>query len=103
MCLVRARPEHRHSQMLTVPGTRSFHLFVPLTLSVITAKRVSSDEKFSIKYDVIMGRNVSNVDISEIKVSELGRFVCDEQLLIDHHHHHYKLVYCWHTKVIINN
>ena len=82
MCVIRARLEYRYSQISTVPGTCSFHHFLPPTSGVIAAKHVSSDEKFCIKYDVIMCRNVDNVDISEIKVAEFSLVIYDEQFWI---------------------
>ena len=82
MCVIRARLEYRYSQISTVPGTCSFHHFLPPTSGVIAAKHVSSDEKFCITYDVIMCRNVDNVDISEIKVAEFSLVIYDEQFWI---------------------
>ena len=34
----------------TVPGTRSFHYFQPLSKTEIAAKRISSDKDFSLRY-----------------------------------------------------
>ena len=83
MCKVRSRLEHLYNLTSTVPGTPSFHHFVPLTSSIIAAERVSSDEMFSIKYDVIIGRNVNDADLSEIKASEFGMFCYDEEYWIN--------------------
>ena len=37
----------------TVPGTRGFHFFVPLSSNVIAAKRVSEDKDFALEFDII--------------------------------------------------
>ncbi len=77
---VRTSLKDRFAQASTLPGTRSFHHFVPVTSSIIAAKRVSTDAEYSIQYDLVMGAKVDNVDVSEIKVSEFGMFQYDENL-----------------------
>ena len=42
---------NRYVSAKTVPGTRGFHQFVPLSSSSIGAKRISADSNFSLKFD----------------------------------------------------
>ena len=37
----------------TLPGTRSFHEFIPISERHITVKRCSDDEAFNIKHDLL--------------------------------------------------
>ncbi|KAK3911351.1 Protein piccolo [Frankliniella fusca] len=37
-------------QLVTIPGTRTFHCFVPLSETTVGCKRLSSDEQFALKH-----------------------------------------------------
>lgn len=43
--------ENRFKQAKTVPGTRSYHQFVPLSTASIGTKRVSADEDFTLVFN----------------------------------------------------
>ena len=47
----RQQLHHRLGHARTIPGTRGFHQFVPLSNSVIGAKRISETETFELKFD----------------------------------------------------
>ena len=53
----------------TVPGTRSFHHFIPLSDSKIATKRLSEDEKFDLEYEF---NNTVHVTIAEL---EFGQYI----------------------------
>ena len=48
--------EQRFSRTNTLPGTRGFHHFVPVSASAIAAKRVSEDKEFALEFDLVLGR-----------------------------------------------
>ena len=45
--------EDRFKNVQTLPGTRSFHEFIPISERQIAAKRCSDDEEFDIKHDLL--------------------------------------------------
>ena len=51
-------------QARTLPGTRCFHYFQPLSLNVIGVKRVSDDEEFSLEFNLT--GNVSDKTVCDI-------------------------------------
>ena len=53
MEVAREQLKERFSSVTTLPGTRSFHHFVPLSESVMAAKRVSEDQVYAIEFDLI--------------------------------------------------
>ena len=55
MEVAREQLKERFSSVTTLPGTRSFHHFVPLSESVMAAKRVSEDQVYAIEFDLIRG------------------------------------------------
>ena len=59
--LLRCKLDKRYQKASTLPGTRSFHHFVPLTETVIGAKRVSSENDYTIKYDIVGGLEIDKV------------------------------------------
>ena len=52
MEIVRPHLEQSMSQARTLPGTRSFHYFQPISSNIIGAKRVSDDEEFSLEFNL---------------------------------------------------
>ena len=50
MEVTRANLKTRFLNAKTVPGTRSYHHFVPLSISCIGAKRTSIDEEYALKF-----------------------------------------------------
>ena len=52
---VRGILQERSSHTNTMPEIRGFHHFVPLNSSVIAAKRVSQDKKFTLRLDLVLG------------------------------------------------
>jgi hypothetical protein len=49
--VLRENMKERLSAAITIPGTRSFHQFTPISPSVIAAKKVSEDLGYSIHFD----------------------------------------------------
>lgn len=47
---IRNEMKERYSHAKTVPGTRSYHQFIPLSTNTIAAKRVSDDKEYGIKF-----------------------------------------------------
>ena len=43
--------DERYKRADTVPGTRSFHLFIPISDSVIGAKYVSDNRYYAVQFD----------------------------------------------------
>lgn len=58
LSVCRQNLESRFSQAKTVPGTRSFHCFLPQSETVIATKRISSDTKHSMMFDFCGGKAV---------------------------------------------
>ena len=48
---IRVNMEERYKRADTVPGTRSFHQFIPISDSIIGAKYVSDDQYYAIQFD----------------------------------------------------
>ena len=48
---IRVNMEERYKRADTVPGTRSFHQFIPISDSIIGAKYVSDDQYYTIQFD----------------------------------------------------
>ena len=48
---VRVNMEERYKRTDTVPGTRSFHQFIPISDSIIDAKYVSDVQYYAIQFD----------------------------------------------------
>ena len=67
-----------------MPGTRSFHHFVPLTETVIAAKCVSSENDYTIKYDIVGG---SEID----KVGENVMVICSDFIICRYDQHFHPL------------
>ena len=48
---IRVNMEERYKRADTVPGTRSFHQFIPISDSVIGAKYVSDNQYYAVQFD----------------------------------------------------
>ena len=48
---IRVNMEERYKRADTVPGTRSFHQFIPISDSIIGAKYVSDDQYYIVQFD----------------------------------------------------
>ena len=48
---IRVNMEERYKRADTVPGTRSFHQFIPISDSIIDAKYVSDVQYYAIQFD----------------------------------------------------
>ena len=48
---IRVNMEERYKRADLVPGTRSFHQFIPISDSIIGAKYVSDDQYYAIQFD----------------------------------------------------
>ena len=51
---IRVNMEERYKRADTVPGTRSFHQFIPISDSIIGAKYVSDDQYYAVLFDFII-------------------------------------------------
>ena len=69
MALTREILKERFTNARTVPGTQSFHHFVPKASSSIIAKRVSIDEKNAIEFDFFSSKP------SELKISIMSQIM----------------------------
>ena len=82
MDIVRSRLSDRFSKTHTLPGTRNYHQFVPIRNSIIGAKRVSSDEEFAIKFDILSGKIIKANAAVSIKESDFVVCNYDEKYWI---------------------
>ena len=48
---IRVNMEERYKRADTVPGTRSFHQFIPISDSIIGAKYVSDDQYYAVQFN----------------------------------------------------
>ena len=48
---IRGNMEERYKRADAVPGTRSFHQFIPISDSIIGAKYVSDDQYYAVQFD----------------------------------------------------
>ena len=51
MCKENKRNWGKDTKELTLPGTRSFHQFIPISDSIIDAKYVSDDQYYAVQFD----------------------------------------------------
>ena len=68
----------RFQNVHTLPGTRSFHQFEPISESAIGAKRVSEDTRDEMQYDLRLGKKADN-SASEINPSDFVICQYDEK------------------------
>ena len=62
MIPVRSMLDARFQKVCTLPGTRSFYQFVPLSEGVMAAKRVSEDQSYGIEFNLVLGKeNTANI------------------------------------------
>ena len=62
----RSMLDKRFQGTFAVPGTRSFHQFVPVGEHAIATKRCSDDIPFVLQHDLYCQASVVNVDINDI-------------------------------------
>jgi hypothetical protein len=79
---VRSMLETRFSTVSTLPGTRSFHQFVPLSETVMATKRVSEDESYALEYNLVLGKKNTIKFQSDPKVSDFVVCSYDEKYWI---------------------
>ncbi len=65
--------EEQLSKARTIPGTRGFHQFVPMSENKIGAKRVSEQEKFSFEFSFC--QEEEEVEVNPIIKARIGHFV----------------------------
>ena len=75
----RSLMEERYKMAKTVPGTRSFHHFVPLSASKVATKRLSEDDKYDLEYEF---SNTMNVTVTELEVNQYIGCVYDHAVWI---------------------
>ena len=72
---VRQHMQERYASAKTLPGTRSYHQFIPLLHSKIGAKYVSEEEQFAFTFDF----NITpKAILREVKLSEFVSCIYDE-------------------------
>lgn len=71
----RQQLESRFSQAKTVPGTRSFHCFSPLSENEIGTKRISSDPGYTLKFKFCGEKNVSE-QLSMVQICTNSYVAC---------------------------
>jgi hypothetical protein len=79
----RSELESRFSIAKTIPGTRSYHQYVPKSASTIKMKRVSDDDEFESEFDFLGNKACLNIiKVENVRVSQY--FVCkyDEEYWI---------------------
>ena len=74
--LTRKKLEERFSNTNTLPGTQSFHHFIPLSSSVIAAKRVAVDDEYAIAFDLILNKSTALVRKQDIQAKAADFVVC---------------------------
>jgi hypothetical protein len=72
---VRKSLTERFSHAKTIPGTRSFHQFVPLDDNTIRAKRVSEDEAFSLTFQ-FRKINAARVQPAQLTIKTSNFVIC---------------------------
>ena len=65
---IRFKLRKRSESAATLPETRGFHHFAPVSSTVIAAKRVSEDTELDLKYDLVLGNK--SIAITEVKLSD---------------------------------
>ena len=66
--------------MTTLPGTRGFHDFTPISECVMAAKRVSEDERYAIQYDLVKGvKDNGELHLVEPKLSDFVVCMYDQK------------------------
>ena len=62
--VVREKMKKRYENARTIPGTRSYHHFQPISTTKIGAKRLSEESKYSIEFDFTSTSRAISVEIS---------------------------------------
>ena len=70
MELVRNKLTDRLLIATTIPGTRSFHQFMPSSHSVIKMKRVSDDDDFALTFDFLKKQKYEIIRIDNVMISQ---------------------------------
>lgn len=73
---VRQRMLERYVSAKTLPGTRSYHQFIPLSHSKIGVKYVSEEEQFAFTFDFNIAPKAV---LREVKLSEFVSCIYDER------------------------
>lgn len=80
---IRKKLKERYLTTNTLPGTRSFHHFTPSLSNIVAAKRVSSDDDYAIKFDLILNRCITeDTEHVNVKASDLTVCFYDDLLWI---------------------
>ena len=82
MIPVRSMLDARFQKLCTLPGTRSFHQFVPLSESLMAAKRVSEDQSYGIEFNLVLGEENTVNMTKDPKVSDFAVCSYDEEYWI---------------------
>ena len=70
------------STVSTLPGTPSFHQFVPLSETVMATKRVLEDKSYALEYNLVLGKKNTIKFQSDPKVSDFVFCSYDEKYWI---------------------
>ena len=81
MVPIRSMLDTRFSTATTLPGTRSFHQYTPLSESVMAAKRVSEDELYALEFNLVLGKT-NLVKLADPNMSDFIVCSYDEKLWV---------------------
>ena len=79
---VRAQLKERFASGHTIPGTREYHIFTPVSTTVIAFKRCAEDESFAGSYNITGELEIKDVTIESIRLSEYVACTYDEKCWI---------------------
>ena len=79
----RTKLDSRFSMAKTIPGTRSYHQYVPESTSTIKMKRISDDDVFEAEFDFLGNKACLNmIKVENVRVSQYLVCKYDEQYWI---------------------
>ena len=78
---VRYKMTERYASAKTIPGTRSYHEFVPLNTGEIGLKRISDQEHFDSVFSFVPKPDEEIIMTTEIQI---GQFIAHVHMIIHH-------------------
>ena len=78
MILHRENLTNRLNEAKTLPGTRSYHQYSPLSITTIATKRVSEETDYSLKFDFKKRQENTDIDITQINPPQYIVCIYDE-------------------------
>ena len=62
--------DHQYSITETIPGTQSYHPYIPTSNSTIKLKRASCDDRFECEFDFLKNRMYISINIQDICIAQ---------------------------------